>query len=191
MSTTLRKWLKKPMDWISEVQIVEHPLWLITGPTYFKVEAEQIRQVTAVARHGDIILRRQGRSLGTKVIPGYFSHVGLMKNKDEVIHAVGEGVIEEDILDFLRTDDCAVIRIPDEVLRRKAVKIAQSCIGKPYDYIFDSDDKRALYCTELVMHCFPDIVPERTQKRDAVSPDDLLTLEGSEKLYDTRTLSEE
>lgn len=186
MSSTLRKWLKKPLDWLSEVQIVSHPLWLVTGPVHNKVKAEHIRQVLSVVRQGDIIFRRQERALGTKVIPGYFSHVGIVKNKTTVIHAVSVGVVEEDILDFLRTDACAVLHIPDAALRRKAANKAKSCLGKPYDYIFDSDDKRALYCTELAMYCYPDVVPKRKQKQDAVSPDDLLTLEGCLKLYDTR-----
>lgn len=186
----VRKVLKPVMDWVSEVQVVRYPLWLITGPTHNDVEAKQIRRVLAVARHGDIVFRRQGKAVGTKIIPGYFSHVGVMKNKDTVIHAVGAGVKEEDILDFLRTDACAVLRVPNEALRRKAVKRVQECVGKPYDYIFDSDDKRALYCVELGMYGYPDVIPGRTQERDAVSPDEfydiVLEKAGGEKLYDTR-----
>jgi hypothetical protein len=59
-------------------------------------------------------------------------------------------------------------------------------LGTPYDYIFDSDDKRALYCVEMVMSCISSIVPDRTERRDAVPPDDLLGLEGTEKIYDSR-----
>lgn len=182
----VRKFLKPILDWVSEVQVVKYPLWLILGPVVHKITAKEIRKVLSTARSGDIIFRRQGRSVSTRFIPGFYSHVGIVKNKTTVIHAVGKGVVEEDILDFCRTDALALVRIDNSTVRRRGVKKAVELLGTPYDYIFDSDDKRALYCSELVMFCFPDIVPDRQEKRDAVSPDELMCLEGTKKLYDSR-----
>jgi hypothetical protein len=181
----VRKFLKPIMDWVAEIQLVPYPLWIIAGNTKDKVKAKDIRKVLEFARGGDLIFRRQGRTLGTSIIKGHYSHVGVLSSPSTVIHAVGSGVIEEDILDFMKTDSVGLMRIGNKDYAVASVELAKQCLGRPYDYIFDSDDKRALYCSELAMYCYPEIFPRRQQKRDAVTPDELIGHTGTEMLYES------
>ena len=185
MQKRLRRFLKPTVDWFAKIQLVKYPLFLILGDTSFDVRGAEIRHIVHTMRSGDILLRRQAKGLTTRVIPGYFSHAGIVETDSTVIHAVGQGVVRDDILDYLRTDAICILR-PDSKYAEKCVQLAQDAVGKPYDYIFDSDDKRAFYCSELAMHCLPDVVPERQQVRDKVPPDDLVDVEGLSVKFDSR-----
>ena len=181
----VRRFLKPIMDWVSEIQLVPYPLWIIAGNTKDKVTAKHMRAVMSQARAGDLIFRRQGRTLGTAIIPGHYSHVGIMSSPTTVIHSLGDGVVEEDILDFMRTDALGLMRVNNKDWESAAVDFAKECLGRPYDYIFDSDDKRALYCSELAMYCYPKVFPKRQQKRDAVKPDELIGHPHTQMLYES------
>jgi uncharacterized protein YycO len=181
----VRRFLKPIMDWAAEIQLVPYPLWIIAGNTKDKVKAKDIRKVMEFARGGDLIFRRQGRTLGTAIIPGHYSHVGILSSPSTVIHALGQGVVEEDILDFMKTDALGLMRVNNKDWEIAAVDFAKECLGRPYDYIFDSDDKRALYCCELVMYCYPELFPKRMQKRDAVKPDELIGFPHTDMMYES------
>lgn len=181
----VRKFLKPIIDWVSEIQLVPYPLWIVAGNTDDKVKAKDIRKILEYARGGDLIFRRQGRTLGTAIIPGHYSHVGVLSSPSTVIHALGEGVVEEDILDFMKTDAIGLMRVNNKDYASAAVEFAKQAMGRPYDYIFDSDDKRALYCSELAMYCYPKVFPRRQQKRDAVKPDELIGHVGTRMLYES------
>jgi hypothetical protein len=112
--------------------------------------------------------------------------VAIVENKGSVIHAASDGVIRTDMLDYMRTDAIAVVRPNTAAHALKCVVLAKQAIGKPYDYIFDSDDRRAFYCSELAMHCLPDIVPKRQQVRDKVPPTKLMELEDAKIMFDSR-----
>lgn len=117
-------------------------------PGSYAVKGSDVRAVMAALAPGDLLVRGYHDYLDGKVIPGYFSHVGLYlgpveeqdrvhcrglgaaleKGKDRkrfpgpeklfatgeqmVVHAVAEGVLVEDLLDFCRCDYLAVLRMP-------------------------------------------------------------------------------
>jgi hypothetical protein len=86
---------------------------------------------------GDILVRGFRNYLDSYFIPGYFSHAGLyvgpVEEKDKdlvlrlhgkkifcpgeqmVVHALAEGVLMEDLIQFCRCDYMAVLRFPDKI----------------------------------------------------------------------------
>jgi hypothetical protein len=95
-----------------------------------------IRQLIS-AKPGDILVRGFKNYLDGYFIPGYFSHAGLyvgpVVEKDKelvhrprgkklfrpgeqmVVHALAEGVLMEDLIQFCRCDYLAVLRFPEKV----------------------------------------------------------------------------
>lgn len=118
------------------------------------VKAIHIRDAEKIACAGSIICRKYGFYLDTLVIPGEFSHSGILESATTVIHAVGEGVERIDIIDFIKDCDGFIILHPKEEFPydfQKAVGFARAQIGKPYDFkmTVEGSDVKALFCHEL------------------------------------------
>lgn len=124
--------------------------WTVVAvdPGGYEVRGEDVRAVMRRLEPGDLLVRGYHGYLDGKVIPGYFSHVGLYlgpvteedralctaldealeKGKERkrfpqprklfavgeqmIVHAIAEGVLVEDLLDFCRCDYMAVLRMP-------------------------------------------------------------------------------
>ena len=95
-----------------------------------------------------------------------FSHMGIVSELDgdsaTIIEAVGEGVGGTPLAEFLaRSQDDAgrpkvlVGRLNQEyrALIPKALEVAQSFIGVPYDKVYTMDSSE-LYCSEMIYECF-------------------------------------
>ncbi|NUM53289.1 MAG: hypothetical protein HUU46_06575 [Candidatus Hydrogenedentes bacterium] len=95
-----------------------------------------------------------------------FSHVGMVARVENgqpfVIEAVGAGVVETPLEDFLsRSNDEAgrpkvlVGRIVGEPARLvpRAIDVSRSYLGRPYDSIFVMDNS-SFYCSELIYESF-------------------------------------
>jgi hypothetical protein len=153
-------WLVKGLSkLISSLQVFPYPLFVIWGPTSYKVKGHHARKVLDNLQTGDIILRRYDRYVSPWFIPGWWKHVGIYIGDNKVIHATTEGVIEEDILTYLRCDYVAVMRVPEAYEKLALTEIperAKSHLGKPYDFAFETHDAKRFYCTELVRTCFFD-----------------------------------
>jgi len=116
------------------------------------MKGHEIRRILDVLQKGDIMLRRWDGYLNTVFTPGFWAHAGLYAGDNKIIHALGNGVTEEDILDFCRADSIAVMRIKDGD-PEEAVKFARKCLGHEYDYQFESGDDQ-YYCSELCDVCY-------------------------------------
>ena len=114
------------------------PLWVLYQPDGYRVRGEEVREVMAAVRPGDLLVRGFFDYLDGRFIPGYFSHVGFYLGEvtepdrerarvvargrciepafrtgtQMVVHAVAEGVLLEDVIDFCRCDYLAVLRFP-------------------------------------------------------------------------------
>ena len=122
------------------------PLWILYQPEGYKVRGQEIREFLERIQVGDVLVRGFNDYLDGYFIPGYFSHVGLylgevaetdkeyvgkqargLKGPDSepvfrtgkqmVIHALAEGVILEDVINFCRCDYLAALRFPAELRR--------------------------------------------------------------------------
>jgi hypothetical protein len=71
-----------------------------------------------------------------------------------VIHAIAEGVLCCDLLDYCRTDRVIALR---PVLGKRIIKRAVSRIGTPYDFSFNFRNFDALCCSEFVYWCYLEV----------------------------------
>jgi hypothetical protein len=107
---------------------------MIYDPGGYKVKGPDARALIGQAQPGDVLVRGFDNYLDGKFIPGYFSHAALYlgETRDEdkamykterplrvfrtgsqtVIHAIAEGVLMEDLLDFCRCDRILLLRFP-------------------------------------------------------------------------------
>lgn len=119
-----------------DIKVFKHPLWLAYDPGSYRVRGPECRKVSELLEPGDILLRHYDGYLDNMFIPGVFSHAGLylgpVTENDrakipgtgvasrafgagpcQVAHSTAEGVHLEDVLNFLRCDEVAVVRLPD------------------------------------------------------------------------------
>jgi uncharacterized protein YycO len=163
---------------IGNIQIWPTPPFLSFSSTSYKFSGRLMRAYSDTIETGDVILRRYDRYLTSRLVPGYYSHAGIAVSKTKVIHAIGgEGVIEEDLLQFLRTDHACLLRpLANQAEIRKAAGFAISKLGTPYDLRFSSESDEAIYCTELILRAYEHVLPSNIPCKDKVPPDDLFYL---------------
>lgn len=143
-----------------DVRLSKRPLFISYRPRIHKVKGFEVRQILDVIEPGDILLRRYDGYLNTIFTPGFWGHAGLVITDRKVIHAIGKGVIQEDVLDFCRADSVVVLRVKYVGLIESAIEMAKKLERErtAYDYEFRSNDKaKKVYCTELVDFCYNNI----------------------------------
>jgi len=168
------------IKFISKLAVYPRPGFFLYNPPHYLINGEDMRKVLDIIEPGDIIARRYRFFLSSMMVPGYWSHVGIYIGDNKIVHAVGEGVIEEDILTFLRTDCIAVLRPKrlGEKRIKKAIDFAKEEAKKntPYDYEFDFQNKRKyeFSCTELANKTFDNLFEEDFEQnygKDTLTPD--------------------
>lgn len=150
----------KVLDVFGDIKVYPWPMFIVYSPKSFLVKGEQTRIAESILLPGDIIQRKYTCYLDGKFIPGKYSHTGVYIGNGLVVHAISEGVSTIDVIDFLRCDAFCIIRAKD--YREKAVELALHFLGRPYDFSFESTNKR-IYCHELGKHCYPDLIVEPQQ----------------------------
>ena len=154
MGLQLPKWLIKLSG---ELYLHNYLFWFIYRPHHYALSGPDVRKVLDAVRPGDILLRRYDGYVNTLFTPGFWGHAALCVSTEDVIHAVGIGVVREDLITFCRTDSVAVLRVRDATpsMIEGALACAQTHEKErtAYDYQF-SDKNHAVYCTELVNVCY-------------------------------------
>jgi hypothetical protein len=153
----LKKWIFRFIGDIKWAGIL-HPFWFVINSTTFSLKGKHYRIIEKLIKPGDILLRRFEGYLDKFLIPGWYNHAGiyvgtLNDQNYQVIHAISDGVIVEDLIDFARTDHMVILRAPDN-LREEAISRAKEVVGSEYDFAFDFGNKLRFSCTELVSHCY-------------------------------------
>lgn len=154
-----------------DVKVFPAPLWVVYNPKGYEVRGSDVRTILNTLQTGDILVRKYNNYLDGYFIPGYFSHAGFYAGNDQVIHAMAEGVKKEDVINFFRCDDAAIIRFEDPLTAAemtKAVDKAYEFVGTKYDFWFDFEDASDLSCTELVYQIYKDLGWERFPIRPKV-----------------------
>ena len=155
---------------LGRIKVYRWPMFIVYDPKGYNVKAVGIRTAMSIVRKGDVIVRRYKNYLDGYFIPGRFSHSGVYVGDGVIIHAMSDGVQKIDIIDFLRCDGFAILRVKDKAGRdmreisAKAIDIAHSYLGNEYDYDFEIEERRKegkptekVYCHELTRKCFPDL----------------------------------
>ena len=91
----------------------------------------------------------------TDVTPGMIDHVAIVLNADSVIEAVGRGVVITPMDSLRQQPGYYLIGRVRGVHRAASVAQARTYMGRPYDYLYLSDNE-AIYCSELVQLAFVD-----------------------------------
>lgn len=174
---------------------IAHPLWFTINATGYKLKGEHYRKLIKRLQPGDIFIRRFEGYVDKWFIPGFWNHAGLYigddgENKEQVVHAVSEGVIQEDILNFMRTDHMLVLRLAKDEKgkgRATAIKKAKAVVGRPYDFGFDFKDTNRFSCTELVDYCYPGVVTGKKRfGKTVIVADDFFASKKLTTVWDSR-----
>jgi hypothetical protein len=165
----VKKWLIKN---VADIRLYKGGI-ILFGDSHYRMKGEDVRAVLDVVRRGDVLLRRYDHYLGSHLTPGYYSHAALYMGDNRVTHMLGEGICEEDILTFCRTDAVCILRHEDDYDKYFATKKAAEWLkkGVQYDYEFEGGDEE-FYCTEFVWECFGK--PQELLFDKYLLPDDFL-----------------
>src|SRR5512139_2011811 len=109
------------LDVLGDVKVFRWPMWIVYDPGSYRVKGRDARKVIDCVRPGDVLVRGYDAYLDGKLIPGLFTHADhalvpadardrLALGEQTVIHAIAEGVLAEDVLDFCRCDRLVVLR---------------------------------------------------------------------------------
>lgn len=159
-------------------------MFVIYDPKSYKLKGKDFSAIQGAIQKYDVMLRRYDSYLDSHFIPGYWNHAGIyMGHKNDknglVVHAVAEGVIEETLFDFCKTDHLIILR-PRFPFSKSAVgERVFEAVGKEYDFSFDFSNGDKLSCTELIDYVFDgtDTGIQRTKSlgRPIIAPDSLTT----------------
>ena len=181
---------KKVLKVLGDIKLFKYPMFVVYDPGSYKVTGPEVRNILHEISKGDIILRTYTGYLDGYLIPGFFSHVGFYAGDGKVIHAMAEGIFEEDILTFTRCDAIAILRFYNHFITNEdviyACNIAKTLIGSGYDFEFESDNDK-YYCCEMVLEAWKNkkdtlkIYPRDIKmlgglytRKNAIIPDDFL-----------------
>jgi len=147
----LNKIYRKSLLMFGDIKIFPWPMFILYHPKGYGMKGEDVRKVLNIIQEGDILLRGYDNYIDGYFIPGYFSHAGYYAGDDMVIHAMGEGTKEEDVINFCRCDYMAIMRMPNATKSDiyTATTNAENLIGAAYDFEFEHSDDE-YYCTELI-----------------------------------------
>jgi len=147
MKSLIYRIVKRILTWFGDVMLATTP------PS---TKAKQIIEMMSAIQSGDVICRKYNYYLDSYFIPGKYTHSGIVKSKDEIIHSVAEGVQFVHPIDFIKdTDGFVVLRpkYPHPELIRNVIEKALFHVNREaqYDFLFNDPDK--LYCHELTCDC--------------------------------------
>ncbi len=117
---------------------------------------EQVNEILNLINEGDILLSYESGRFTSPFIKGYYKHAAIISSKLTVVEAVGSGVREVDLEEWLFDKDSVALIRPfyeNKTINKIAAATSLYYIGKPYDYSFTLVDER-VYCSELVYLCY-------------------------------------
>lgn len=168
-----------------------HPFWLTINAKSFQLKGKHYRKIEQLIQPGDIIIRRFEGYLDKFFIPGWWNHAGIYigninNKKYQIIHAISDGVILDDLIDFVKTDHMIILRAP-EGHQEEAILRAKDAIDSEYDFAFDFTNSIRFSCTELITHCYPGIITGKKRfGRITVVADDIVETPTLEVVWDSR-----
>lgn len=151
-----------------DIKVYRWPMFIIYAPKTFRVKGFHTRTIMNLIKPGDVLMRSY-----VDYLDGYFipkgksgcSHTGIYVGENNVIHAMAEGIVQHDLIDFCRCDKIILMRPKKNT--KSAINAAKKFLkdGIEYDFDFTSGNK-ALYCHEFTASCYPRLeIKKITQKK--------------------------
>jgi len=124
-----------------------------------KLKSFDFKKTIEAMQPGDAILSHVSGVASNAIVPGYWKHIAFVVTGSSVIEAIGNGVVETDLLDFIMTKDAIKIVRPifaTAEVKARAVAIARGLIGLPYDYLLEYSlgNNKAFYCSEVIWYSY-------------------------------------
>lgn len=177
---------------------ITHPFWFTINACGYGLRGDHYREVRPMLQPGDILLRRFEGYIDKWFIPGWWNHAGIYVGgeNERVVHAISNGVMCDDILNFMRTDHMIVLRYnkedPDYI--KNVVDKAMSIVGEEYDFDFNFGEANRFSCTELASYCHHKIDLKPTRRlsslmKEVVVADDFLKCKDLSVVWDSRESS--
>lgn len=138
---------KRFMTWIGDLMVATKPP---------KTKAEQIVAMLSLIEAGDVICRKYTYYLDSYLIPGEYTHSGIVIGKEEIVHSVAEGVQFIHPIDFVKDTDGFIILRPKYATpedKKNAIIKAFEHVNNKVEYDFTFNDPAKLYCHELTADC--------------------------------------
>lgn len=129
-------------------------LMLATKPPATK--AKHILEMMAYLKPGNVICRYYTYYLDSIIIPGEFTHSGMVLDRDLIAHSVSEGVSGIHPIDFVKDTDGFVVLeppYPNWALLNRALDRAKWHLDNKTEYDFTFSDPKKLYCHEFTVEC--------------------------------------
>ena len=167
---------KKIIDFIGNIKIYSGGI-VFFGDNGLGLKGPDWREILDIIKPGDIVLNAHNHYLSSFFIKGNYGHVGLYVGDNKIIHVIGDGILKQDILTFLRADDVVVVRPENQELVPQAISNAYNQLEKDvqYDYDFNRDDTAQFYCSEFTDFCYGYLLKESVSKdKNFIFPDDYL-----------------
>lgn len=168
----------------------KNPFWFTINAAGYQLRGEDYRNLIKQIKPGDIVIRRFEGYIDKFFIPGFWNHAGIYVDGDmeQVVHAISDGVLIEDILNFMRTDHMIVLRPPADMVE-SAIAKAKSIVGLEYDFEFNFTGHKRFSCTEVVDYCYPKMItPKKRFGKTTIVADDIVTCNKFESIWDSRAL---
>jgi hypothetical protein len=168
-----------------------HPFWITVNAKTFRLKGKHYREVEQLIRPGDVLVRRFEGYLDKFLIPGFWNHAGIYvgeidRRDHRVIHSISDGVVVDDLIDFMKTDHMIVLRAPEKY-QDEAIERAKTIIGTDYDFAFEFGDSLRFSCTELVNYCFGGIIKGKQRfGRFTIIADDIVYASTLDMIWDSR-----
>jgi len=165
-----------------------HPFWFVINVPDYKLKGEHYREIIKLIQPGDILLRRCEQDFDKCLIPGYWTHCGIYfgGERERVIHAISDGVVIEDIINFMRTDELMILRAPPQYVE-KALGLAKEMVNQSYDFLFNFNDSNRLSCSELIYCCYHRIIrPKKRLHKITVVADDIIMCKDLKVIWSSR-----
>lgn len=135
---------------VGNTKVFRYPLWFVYDPDQPKVSGKHVFALMEILKPGDILMRGWRHYLNGYFIPGNYSHGGIYIGDNQVLHAVPEGVVRCNLIDFIMADRFCVLRPNCSANAPAAVSNAKDFEARrvPYDFKM-TEGQDALYCFEL------------------------------------------
>lgn len=125
---------------------------------YSKITGARYLEVANYLKEGDILLSVDNYKLTSFLIPGYWSHAGIVKSTNGQItisEMISDGYSETNLYDFCKSSDNIMVIRVDKNQSGYGLRMANEInkyINSQYDIEFEHGDKE-MYCSELVAAC--------------------------------------
>lgn len=125
-----------------------------------------------------------------------YTHCALYEGYGRIIETLGDEVMRSPLIERLQGPiKVAVVRPPYKSFQDRAyvIREAKKLIGTPYDYKFDNDDEKELYCSEFIEVAMKKVdpgldVPDvKFFGREITAPDGFAQMKGAKLIHDGRS----